>query len=270
MAAKPRASTKKKAVKKSPARKSAKKATKKTPSGKGSKKPSAKKATKKTPSRKATKKTSAKKATKKTPARKATKKTPARKVTKKAPARKVPVKKTTRGSPEQKTPARKTPAKKSPVSKDSASRKPEPVAVPPLSKRISKRDLRGIRDTLLSRRRALIGSIDSIESEYLGTHENVTTKGGDEADQASTALTADISLRLAEKETLELREIEVAMSKLEDGSYGICEATGQQIDVRRLKYRPWARLSLDAQNKLELHQLFYDETTGWVMAEEGT
>ena len=261
MAAKPRASTKKKAVKKSPARKSAKKATKKTPSGKGSKKPSAKKATKKTPARKATKKPSA---------TKATKKTPARKVTKKAPARKVPVKKTTRGSPEQKTPARKTPAKKSPVSKDSASRKPEPVAVPPLSKRISKRDLRGIRDTLLSRRRALIGSIDSIESEYLGTHENVTTKGGDEADQASTALTADISLRLAEKETLELREIEVAMSKLEDGSYGICEATGQQIDVRRLKYRPWARLSLDAQNKLELHQLFYDETTGWVMAEEGT
>jgi RNA polymerase-binding protein DksA len=266
MAAKKKAATKKKAAKKAPVKK---KVATKAPAKKApAKKTVAKKApAKKAPAKKApAKKTVAKKA----PAKKVAKKAPAKKaptkktVAKKAPAKKAPEKKVAKKAPEEKV-AKKAPAKKAAPKKP----EPKPIIVLPLSKRISKKDLRDIREKLLSRRRALIGSIDSIESEYLGTHENITTKGGDEADQASTALTADISLRLAENETRELREIEVALNKLVDGSYGICEATGQQIDVRRLKFLPMARLSLDAQRKLELRQLSFDEATGWVMAEEG-
>jgi RNA polymerase-binding protein DksA len=145
----------------------------------------------------------------------------------------------------------------------------EQFEVPPLEERISKKDLDEITGKLLARRRELIGSIGLIESEYLGQHDNVTTKGGDEADQASTALTADISLRLAESESRELQEIEVALAKLKEGSYGICEATGKPIDVRRLRFLPSARLSLEAQKRLEQNQLFYDEVAGWVAHEEG-
>jgi len=236
------------------------------------KKPAAKKAP-------AKKKASAKKG----PAKKkaATKKAPAKKkaVTKKAPAKKAPAKKApakkkaaTKKAPAKKKAAESVATKKPAKAKSKAAAAPAveeaPKPLPPLKKRISKSDLKEIRNKLLKRQRELIGSIDSIESEYLGTRDNATTTGGDEADQASAALTHDISLRLAENESRELSEIHVALGKLEDGSYGICEATGTEINIQRLKFLPSARLSLEAQRKLELHQLHYDETTGWVMTDD--
>ena len=139
---------------------------------------------------------------------------------------------------------------------------------PPLEKRISKRDRDTIRKRLIEQRNILIGSIDTIEAEYLGTNENQTTKGGDEADQASTALTADLSLRLAESESKVLKDINLAINKLDEGTYGICEVTGAPIDVRRLLAMPWARLSLEAQERVEQQQLSYDESFGWVAADE--
>ena len=228
---------------------------------------------------------------KKAPAKKKTapkKKTPV----KKTPAKKTPVKKTP--TPKKKTPVKKTtiPKKKTPVKKTAASKKEAPAKkkvvakkaappaappldkktiieeamkrLPPLAKRINKTDLRLIRKKLLGRRGELAGTLESIEDEHLGTDENRTTSGGDEADQANNAQTADISLRLAETGARELQEIDAALGKLGDGSYGICEATGEPIGLPRLKYIPWIRLSLEAQEKVERNQLRYDESEGWV------
>ena len=135
---------------------------------------------------------------------------------------------------------------------------------PPLSKRIKKDALLIIREKLLLRREELAGTLGSLESEHIGTNENRTTTGGDEADQATSAQTADISLRLAGTGAKELQEIDVALAKLKDGSYGICEATGERIGLLRLKFIPWIRLSIEAQEKVERNQLRYDETEGWV------
>ncbi|MCH2375285.1 MAG: TraR/DksA C4-type zinc finger protein, partial [Planctomycetes bacterium] len=140
--------------------------------------------------------------------------------------------------------------------------------LPPLAKRISKKDRDTIRKRLIEQHNILVGSIDTIEAEYLGTNDNQTTKGGDEADQASTALTADLSLRLAESESKVLKDINLAISKLDDGSYGVCEVTGAPIEVRRLLAMPWARLSLEAQERVEQQQLSYDESFGWVASDE--
>jgi DnaK suppressor protein len=138
------------------------------------------------------------------------------------------------------------------------------VELPPLRERISKQDLDYIRNKLLERKRELLGSFNQIEAEHLGTRDNAASRGGDEADQATASLTAEISLRLAESESKELREIADALKKIADGNYGICEATGQAIDVRRLKFLPSCRLCLDAQKKLEAQQLTYDEQEGWI------
>ena len=135
---------------------------------------------------------------------------------------------------------------------------------PPLRKRINKTDLRIIRTKLFQRRDELAGTIDSIESEHLGTHENRTTTGGDEADLANSAQSADISLRLAESGSKELKEIDVAIAKISDGTYGICEATGDLIGLPRLKFMPWTRLSLGAQEQVEKNELRYDESAGWI------
>ena len=227
---------------------------------------------------------------KKKPGKATKKKAPAKKKT--APKKKTPVKKTT--TPKKKTPVKKTPIpkKKTPVKKTAAPKKEAPAKkkvvakkaappaappldkktiieeamkrLPPLAKRINKTDLRLIRKKLLGRRGKLAGTLGSIEGEHLGTDENRTTSGGDEADQANNAQTADISLRLAETGARELQEIDAALGKLGDGSYGICEATGEPIGLPRLKYIPWIRLSLEAQEKVERNQLRYDESEGWV------
>ena len=206
------------------------------------------------------------------------KKAPAKKKT--APKKKTPVKKTP--IPKKQTPVKKktapkndAPAKKKVVAKKAAPSAAPPLdkktiieeamkRLPPLAKRINKTDLRLIRKKLLGRRGELAGTLESIEDEHLGTDENRTTSGGDEADQANNAQTADISLRLAETGARELQEIDAALGKLGDGSYGICEATGEPIGLPRLKYIPWIRLSLEAQEKVERNQLRYDESEGWV------
>ena len=227
------------------------------------------------------KKKTGKAAKKKTPAKKKTapkKKAPVKKTP--TPKKKAPVKKTP--IPKKKTPVKKTaaPKKEAPAKKKVVAKKAAPPAappldkktiieeamkrLPPLAKRINKTDLRLIRKKLLGRRGELAGTLGSIEGEHLGTDENRTTSGGDEADQANNAQTADISLRLAETGARELQEIDAALGKLGDGSYGICEATGEPIGLPRLKYIPWIRLSLEAQEKVERNQLRYDESEGWV------
>jgi len=245
-----------------------------------SKKKAKKKVTtkKKTPAKKSTtkktaaKKTAAKKSTtKKTVAKKTAPSATKKKATKKTKTAKSSAapKKTT------KTPASKVPVKKPTLKKTSstpAARAGLPAApdkpLPPLAKRISKKDRDTIRKRLIEQHNILVGSIDTIEAEYLGTNDNQTTKGGDEADQASTALTADLSLRLAESESKVLKDINLAISKLDDGSYGVCEVTGAPIEVRRLLAMPWARLSLEAQERVEQQQLSYDESFGWVASDE--
>ena len=218
---------------------------------------------------------------KKTPAKKKTapkKKAPVKKKT--APKKKTPVKKKT--IPKKKTPVKKktAPEKEAPAKKKVVAKKKKAPAAPPpdertiieeamkrlpsLAKRINKTDRRLIRKKLLERRGELAGTLESIEDEHLGTDENRTTSGGDEADQANNAQTADISLRLAETGARELQEVDAALGKLGDGSYGICEATGEPIGLPRLKYIPWIRLSLEAQEKVERNQLRYDESEGWV------
>ena len=202
----------------------------------------------------AKKKTTAKK---KTPAKKKTtakKKTPAKKKT--ALKKKAPAKKAAPATKE--VPAEPAIPEEKSVIEEALER------LPPLSKRIKRSSLLAIREKLLLRREELAGTLGAIESEHIGTHENRTTAGGDEADQANNAQTADISLRLAETGAKELQEIDAALAKLKDGSYGICEAIGELIGLPRLKYIPWIRLSVEAQEKVERNQLRYDETEGWV------
>lgn len=52
-------------------------------------------------------------------------------------------------------------------------------------------------------------------------------------------------------EDFELSEIEAALRRLEDGTYGVCEATGKPIAEERLRAIPWTRLSTAAAAKLE-------------------
>ena len=73
----------------------------------------------------------------------------------------------------------------------------------------------------------------------------------EEIDQAAHASEEAFNMRLLDKEVKLLREIEAALRKFDDGTYGICEGTGEPIERRRLEARPWTRYSVSYKEQLE-------------------
>jgi DnaK suppressor protein len=68
---------------------------------------------------------------------------------------------------------------------------------------------------------------------------------GDEADQSSAILTENEVLSNQERIRLLLTEVDFALSKIDRGTYGICEETDEPIEPARLLALPWTRLSIE-------------------------
>ena len=81
----------------------------------------------------------------------------------------------------------------------------------------------------------------------------------DPADRATQEEEHALELRTRDRERKLLKKIEAALLRLEDGSYGYCEETGDPIGVRRLLARPTATLTIEAQERRELKQKMYGE-----------
>jgi len=71
------------------------------------------------------------------------------------------------------------------------------------------------------------------------------------ADQGSDEAEYETKLLLSATQTEYLREIAEALQRIEDGTFGICETSGEKINVERLRALPTARLSIEAQEQLE-------------------
>ncbi|MCA9508387.1 MAG: TraR/DksA C4-type zinc finger protein [Myxococcales bacterium] len=74
---------------------------------------------------------------------------------------------------------------------------------------------------------------------------------GDEADQASDDAEVSLETRLMDRDAKLLREVERALEKVHDQSYGLCEGTDEPIGYARLKLRPWTRYSVTYKEELE-------------------
>ena len=74
------------------------------------------------------------------------------------------------------------------------------------------------------------------------------------ADQGSDEAEYETTLLLSASQKGFLREIEEALQRIEDGTYGICEVTGEEINLERLRAIPTARLSVQAQEQMESGQ----------------
>ena len=73
----------------------------------------------------------------------------------------------------------------------------------------------------------------------------IDDKGGDEADQTSRLLAESEVLSLQDRLRRQLTEIEMALSRIEAGTYGVCEETDEEIEEARLLAIPWTRLSIE-------------------------
>jgi DnaK suppressor protein len=79
----------------------------------------------------------------------------------------------------------------------------------------------------------------------------------DLADRASSETDRAIELRARDRQRKLIAKIDSALSRIEDGSYGYCEETGEPISLRRLEARPIATLSLEAQERHERNERVY-------------
>lgn len=117
---------------------------------------------------------------------------------------------------------------------------------------LSARELDHFRHLLLQKRAELVGDMSSMEREALQHADtNLSTLPIHMADQGTDAYEQEFTLGLVEKDRKLLREINAALAKVHDGSYGLCEGTGEPIGQPRLEAQPWARYSIEHARKLE-------------------
>ncbi|CAK7191856.1 RNA polymerase-binding transcription factor DksA [Commensalibacter sp. Nvir] len=116
----------------------------------------------------------------------------------------------------------------------------------PLQKEYFKRKLEAWRDSLLQ---------DSTEAlNHLSTDQ---TTDIDLNDRASSETDRALELRTHDRARKLLAKINHALHKIEDGTYGYCEATGEPISLKRLEARPIATLSIEAQEQHERKEKIY-------------
>ncbi len=94
----------------------------------------------------------------------------------------------------------------------------------------------------------------SILEESSGTIKDMqegTRNIPDVADRASEETDRALELRTRDRQRKVVSKIDAALRRIDDGSYGYCEATGEPISLKRLDARPIATLSLEAQERHE-------------------
>ena len=257
------ATRRKATAKKKPARKKAaskrkatrkKAVTKKRATGKktAKKKVSKKKVTKK---KAAKKKASKKKVSKK----KVSKKKATRK---KAAKKKASKKKVTKKKASKKKVAKKKVSKKKPAARKKAARARRPrgdVLTGPIhgispyqpkrgEEYMSDTQLDHFRDILNAWKRELMFEVDRTVHHMQDEAANFP----DPNDRATQESEFGLELRTRDRERKLLRKIDSALARIDDGSYGFCEETGEEIGLKRLEARPVATLCLEAQERREL------------------
>jgi DnaK suppressor protein len=111
-------------------------------------------------------------------------------------------------------------------------------------------------------RNKLIDWKTSILEESRGTIQGMqkdTRNIPDAADRASEETDRAIELRTRDRQRKLITKIDAAIRRIDDGSYGYCEETGEPISLRRLDARPIATLSLEAQERHERKERVHRE-----------
>jgi DnaK suppressor protein len=120
----------------------------------------------------------------------------------------------------------------------------------------SPRELELFRDAILAKRREIVGDMSSMEREALRSSSgtNLSNLPLHMADMGTDNYEQEFTLGLMEKDRKLLRDLNDALAKIQNGTYGLCEGTGKPISKPRLEAQPWARYSIEYARKME-HRL---------------
>jgi len=111
------------------------------------------------------------------------------------------------------------------------------------------------REALLDERRRVAAALENLHEENPGS---IGDEGGEEAgfdnhigDTATITFDRELDYTLEESAEHLLAEIDAALQRIEEGTYGICTNCGRRIADERLEARPWATLCIDCQRERE-------------------
>jgi DnaK suppressor protein len=106
---------------------------------------------------------------------------------------------------------------------------------------------------LLARRALLLGQVSDEAMADLEQPQATVGPGEpkDAGDSSTDTVTEDVRLGDAQRKTDKVREIDAALSRISEGTYGICEECGEPIDVRRLLQVPEATRCTNCQDMIE-------------------
>jgi len=97
----------------------------------------------------------------------------------------------------------------------------------------------------------LVGMRDDILHTVRKQQVEEGVDNGDSVDQASQSIEKELLFELSDNERTTLDMIDAAIRKIDNGTYGVCEATQRPIGRMRLEAIPYARYSIEYQNQLE-------------------
>jgi DnaK suppressor protein len=116
-------------------------------------------------------------------------------------------------------------------------------------------DATRFREALLEERRRVAAAIENLHEETPGS---LTDDSGEETaydnhlgDTATVTYDRELGYTLEENSEHVLSDIDAALKRIEEGTYGICTNCGKQIPEERLEARPWATLCIDCQRERE-------------------
>jgi len=122
---------------------------------------------------------------------------------------------------------------------------------------VSAIDTDRFRQLLLERREAVAGALENLQRENPGTLADdageLVSGSADQhpADTATETVDREIDYTLEEHDERLLGEIDAALARIDDGTYGKCVNCGAQIPEERLEAMPWATLCIDCKRKEE-------------------
>ncbi len=119
----------------------------------------------------------------------------------------------------------------------------------PSDRRLSKKEQADIRNFLIEKRERLLAGM---RRELALQKERAESKAADEVDKATDAYDEDLSFEIATANDQELQDIQVALEKIEKGTYGECEVCGCGISPSRLKILPSATTCVSCRGQEEL------------------
>jgi DnaK suppressor protein len=120
---------------------------------------------------------------------------------------------------------------------------------------MSKEQSEHFRQILLNWKRDLMEEVDRTVTHMKDEAANFP----DPNDRATQEEEFSLELRTRDRERKLIRKIDEALKRIEDGSYGYCLETGEEIGVKRLEARPVATLSLEAQERRERRERQYGD-----------